>query len=118
MPVRIELWAGNVNGTVVEAFVGHGIGASLHESPEVPNYVQRGVTSPRIREGMVLAIEPMVNEGDWPVRILEDGWTAGTRDSSLSAHFEHSVAITENGPEDLTINIPVAADEIESLMND
>jgi methionyl aminopeptidase len=83
--------------SVVRAFVGHGIGKRLHEDPPVPNYGEpdRGL---RIREGMVLAIEPMVNAGGWDVKMKEDGWTAITADGSLSAHFEHSVAITKNGP--------------------
>ncbi|OGQ79774.1 MAG: type I methionyl aminopeptidase [Deltaproteobacteria bacterium RIFCSPLOWO2_12_FULL_60_19] len=83
--------------SVVRAFVGHGIGKRLHEDPPVPNYGEpdRGL---RIREGMVLAIEPMVNAGGWDVKMKEDGWTAVTADGSLSAHFEHSVAITKNGP--------------------
>ena len=83
--------------SVVRAFVGHGIGKQLHEEPPVPNYGEpdRGI---RLSEGMVLAIEPMVNAGGWEVEIKEDGWTAVTRDGSLSAHFEHSVAITKNGP--------------------
>jgi methionyl aminopeptidase len=83
--------------SVVRAFVGHGIGKHLHEEPAVPNYGEpdRGV---RLREGMVLAIEPMVNAGGWEVEMKEDGWTAVTKDRSLSAHFEHSVAITQNGP--------------------
>ncbi|HEV8344127.1 MAG TPA: type I methionyl aminopeptidase [Candidatus Binatia bacterium] len=83
--------------SVVRAFVGHGIGKKLHEEPPVPNYGEpdRGV---RLREGMVLAIEPMVNVGGCEVQIKEDGWTAITRDGSLAAHFEHSVAITKNGP--------------------
>jgi methionyl aminopeptidase len=83
--------------SVVKAFVGHGIGKKLHEEPPVPNYGEpdRGV---RLKEGMVLAIEPMVNAGSDEVEIKEDGWTAVTRDGSLAAHFEHSVAITKNGP--------------------
>ena len=83
--------------TVVRAFVGHGIGRKLHEEPPVPNYGEpdRGI---RLREGMVLAIEPMVNVGGCEVEIKEDGWTAVTRDRSLAAHFEHSVAITKDGP--------------------
>ncbi|MBI3248558.1 MAG: type I methionyl aminopeptidase [Deltaproteobacteria bacterium] len=87
--------------SVVREFVGHGVGRRLHEDPPVPNYGarERGV---RLREGMVLAIEPMVNNGGPEVRMLSDGWTAVTRDGSLSAHFEHSVAITENGPEVLS----------------
>jgi methionyl aminopeptidase len=83
--------------SVVRDFVGHGIGRSLHEDPQVPNYGKPG-TGIRLKRGMVLAVEPMVNEGDWGIRILEDGWTAVTKDGSLSAHFEHSVAITDNGP--------------------
>ena len=83
--------------SVVRAFVGHGIGKKLHEEPPVPNYGEpdRGV---RLKEGMVLAIEPMVNAGGYEVEIKEDGWTAVTKDGSLAAHFEHSVAITKNGP--------------------
>jgi methionyl aminopeptidase len=83
--------------SVVRAFVGHGIGRKLHEEPPVPNYGEpdRGI---RLREGMVLAIEPMVNIGGYEVEIKEDGWTAVTRDGSLAAHFEHSVAITKDGP--------------------
>jgi methionyl aminopeptidase len=83
---------------VVRQFVGHGIGTSLHESPEVPNYVQKGKSSPRIVEGMVLAIEPMVNAGTHKVKVLDDNWTVVTADRRPSAHFEHSVAATGNGP--------------------
>jgi methionyl aminopeptidase len=83
--------------SVVRDFVGHGIGRSLHEDPQVPNYGKSG-TGIRLKRGMVLAVEPMVNLGDWGIRILKDGWTAVTKDGSLSAHFEHSVAITDNGP--------------------
>ncbi len=87
--------------SVVREFVGHGIGRSLHESPQIPNFGSpgRGIT---LKAGMVLAIEPMINEKGSDVKILEDGWTAVTCDSGLSAHFEHTVAITENGPEILT----------------
>jgi methionyl aminopeptidase len=83
--------------SVVRAFVGHGIGRSLHEEPQVPNFglPHRG---PRLKEGMVLAIEPMVNIGHWDVTVLEDNWTTVTSDRSLSAHFEHSVAILNDGP--------------------
>ncbi len=83
--------------SVVREFVGHGIGRELHEPPQVPNFgiAGRGV---RLRAGMVLAIEPMVNAGASEVRILDDGWTAVTADGSLSAHFEHTVAITDDGP--------------------
>jgi len=84
--------------SVVRQFVGHGIGTSLHESPEVPNYVQKNATSPRIREGMVFAIEPMVNAGTYKVKVLKDDWTVVTADRKPSAHFEHSVAATANGP--------------------
>lgn len=87
--------------SVVRDFVGHGIGRRLHEDPQVPNYGKpgRGV---QLKAGMVLAIEPMVNAGDCSVRVLDDGWTAVTVDGRLSAHFEHTVAITKRGPEILT----------------
>ena len=83
--------------SVVRDFVGHGIGKNLHEEPPVPNYGEpdRG---PRLKEGMVLAIEPMVTAGGYAVKLKEDGWTAVTADGSLAAHFEHSVAVTKNGP--------------------
>ena len=87
--------------SVVRDFVGHGIGRALHEDPPVPNYGEAG-TGPRLAAGMVLAIEPMVNAGGAEVEILANGWTAATRDGSLSAHFEHTVALTEKGPEILT----------------
>ena len=83
---------------MVTDFAGHGIGRSLHEDPQVPNYVRRGMPNPRLQEGMALAIEPMINEGVPELRILEDGWTAVTADGKLSAHFEHSIAITAGGP--------------------
>jgi methionyl aminopeptidase len=82
---------------VVREFVGHGIGTALHEDPQVPNYGTPGA-GPVLKEGLVLAIEPMVNAGGPDVRILSDGWTATTADGSLSAHFERSIAITEDGP--------------------
>ena len=87
---------------VVRDFVGHGIGQRLHEDPQVPNYVSKG-QNPRLKEGMVLAIEPMVCLGTWEVEVLEDNWTAVTRDRNLAAHFEHSVAVTADGPEVLTL---------------
>ncbi len=87
--------------SVVRDFVGHGIGRKLHEAPQVPNYGAPG-RGPRLKSGMVLAIEPMVNEKSYEVKILEDGWTAVTVDGGLSAHFEHTVAITDNGQEILT----------------
>jgi len=86
---------------VVKAFVGHGIGKALHEEPQIPNFGPPG-KGPLLRPGMVLAIEPMVNMGTSEIVILEDKWTAVTGDRSLSAHFEHTVAITENSPEILT----------------
>ena len=87
--------------SVVRAFVGHGIGRALHEEPQVPNFGDPG-RGPQLRPGMVLAIEPMVTMGSWEVRILDDGWTAVTKDGSLAAHFEHTVAVTEGEPEVLT----------------
>jgi methionyl aminopeptidase len=87
--------------SVVRTFVGHGIGRELHEEPQIPNYGRPG-EGPEIREGMTLAIEPMVNAGGWEVSILNDGWTAVTKDRKLSAHFEHTVAITKNGQVILT----------------
>lgn len=87
---------------VVRDFVGHGIGRRLHEEPQVPNYVAPGA-NPRLKEGMVLAIEPMICEGTYEVEMLDDGWTAVTRDRRRAAHFEHSVAVTANGPEILTL---------------
>lgn len=89
--------------SVVRDFVGHGIGRNLHEDPQVPNYGNRG-QGPRIKAGMVLAIEPMVCQGRADVDVLSDNWTAVTRDGSLAAHFEHSIAITDNGPEILSIS--------------
>jgi methionyl aminopeptidase len=95
--------------SVVKVFVGHGIGRSLHEEPQIPNFgdPQWGV---RLKEGMVLAIEPMVNAGGEEVKVLEDGWTAVTTDGSLSAHFEHTVAVTVSGPRILTVD-PTAREE-------
>lgn len=87
--------------SVVRSFVGHGIGRSLHEEPQVPNFGEPG-HGPRLREGMTLAIEPMVNAGSYEVTVLDDGWTAVTADGSLSAHYEHTVAVTGNGPRILT----------------
>lgn len=86
---------------VVREFVGHGIGRNMHEDPQLPNYGQPG-KGPRLKAGMVLAIEPMINAGSPDVRVLEDGWTAVTTDGSFSAHFEHTVAITKDGPLILT----------------
>lgn len=88
--------------TIVRDYVGHGIGASLHEEPQVPNYVDRRNENPRLKEGMVLAIEPMVNAGRPETKVLPDRWTAVTKDGGFAAHFEHSVAVTANGPWVLT----------------
>jgi methionyl aminopeptidase len=88
--------------SVVREFVGHGIGSELHEEPQIPNYGEPG-RGPRLTEGMVLAIEPMVNAGAPAVKVLGDGWTAVTKDGSLSAHFEHTVAVTAGGAEILTL---------------
>lgn len=84
--------------SVVRDFVGHGIGRNLHEDPQIPNFCAPSSYNPRLKEGMVLALEPMVNQGTYRVQVLEDGWTAVTRDGKLSAHFEHTVAVTKNGP--------------------
>lgn len=97
----IQDFAENNGYSVVRDFVGHGVGKSLHEEPQIPNFGSPG-HGPRIRKGMTFAIEPMVNEGSYEISILEDGWTAVTRDGSLSAHFEHTVAVTEEGPVILT----------------
>ncbi len=88
--------------SIVREFVGHGIGTKLHEEPQVPNYVDRQNENPRLKEGMVLAIEPMVNEGKPGSKVLSDKWTAVTTDGRCSAHFEHVVAITADGPWVLT----------------
>jgi methionyl aminopeptidase len=86
---------------VVRAFVGHGIGRALHEEPQVPNFGDAG-RGPALKAGMVLAIEPMVTMGSWEVQVLEDGWTAVTTDGSMAAHFEDTIAITEDGPDVIT----------------
>lgn len=97
----VQNYVENFGYGVVREFVGHGIGRALHEDPQVPNYGPKG-KGPALKVGMVLAIEPMINAGSHEVKVLKDGWTAVTTDSSLSAHFEHTVAITPNGPEILT----------------
>ena len=89
------------NYSVVREFVGHGVGAKLHEDPSVPNYGTSG-RGVRLLPGMTIAIEPMVNQGDCKVKVLNDGWTTKTVDGKLSAHFEHTIAITPNGPVILT----------------
>jgi len=98
----IQSYVESAGYSVVREFVGHGIGRSLHEDPPVPNFGEPG-KGPRLKIGMVLAIEPMVNMGASDLFILDNGWTAVTRDKSLSAHFEHTVAVTEGGPEILTV---------------
>ncbi|MDR2436561.1 MAG: type I methionyl aminopeptidase [Endomicrobium sp.] len=97
----VQTVAENAGFSVVRDFVGHGIGRNLHEEPQVPNYGKAG-TGVKLLPGMVLAIEPMVNEGNYEVYMLDDDWTVVTKDGSLSAHFEHTVAITESGYEILT----------------
>jgi methionyl aminopeptidase len=98
---RIQDYVEKNGFSVVRQFVGHGIGYSLHEEPEIPNF-GRPHQGPVLKSGMVFAIEPMVNMGTWESEILDNGWTAVTKDRLPSAHFEHTVAITENGPEILT----------------
>ncbi len=98
---RVQQYVESRGYSVVRDFVGHGIGTSLHEDPQVPNFGKPG-TGMKLKAGMVLAIEPMVNVGTWEVEILSDGWTAVTRDRQLSAHFEHTIAVTEDGPEILS----------------
>lgn len=97
----IETHASRYGFSAVREFVGHGIGSSLHEDPSIPNFGEPG-RGPRIAEGMVFAIEPMINEGSYEVRILKDGWTAVTADGSLSAHFEHTVAVVNGRAKILT----------------
>jgi methionyl aminopeptidase len=97
----IQEWVERHGFSIVREFVGHGIGERLHEEPQVPNYGQPG-RGPKLAEGMVLAIEPMVAMGRPQTRVLSDGWTAVTKDGSLAAHFEHTVAVTASGPVVLT----------------
>ena len=110
--IRVEASLGDVsfaiqqsvekNGfSVIRKFVGHGIGKELHLPPEVPNFGEKG-TGPKLEDGCVIAVEPMVSAGTYDVDILDDGWTAKTKDNSLAAHFEHTIAITKKGPWVLT----------------
>ncbi len=99
----IQSWVERHGFSVVREFVGHGIGRELHEEPQVPNYVPPSPINPVLEEGMVLALEPMVNAGGYRVKVLSDGWTAVTADGSLSAHFEHTVAITADGADILSL---------------
>jgi methionyl aminopeptidase len=87
--------------SVVREYVGHGIGRSMHEDPQIPNYGEPG-RGPQLKPGLVVAVEPMVNVGGWETRVLDDDWTVVTADGTLSAHFEHTIAVTEDGPEVLT----------------
>lgn len=98
----IQTHVESYNLSVVKEFVGHGIGKDLHEDPQIPNYgpPDRG---PRLESGMVLAIEPMINQGTYKVQVLEDGWTVVTTDGKKSSHYEHTIAITDNGPDLLTV---------------
>ena len=97
----VQTYVERAGFAVVRDYVGHGIGTKMHEDPPIPNYGPPG-RGPRLQVGMVLAIEPMVNRGTFEVRVLDNGWTVVTADGSLSAHFEHTVAVTESGPEILT----------------
>jgi methionyl aminopeptidase len=98
---EIEDEAARNGFSVVREFVGHGVGRKLHEEPQIPNYGRRG-SGPKLKSGMTLAIEPMINIGSAEVRLLDDGWTVRTADGTRSAHFEHTVLITKDGPEILT----------------
>jgi len=97
----VQAWVEPRGFSVVREFVGHGIGRQLHEAPQIPNFGEPG-QGPLLKPGMVLAIEPMINAGVPGIKILDDGWTAVTQDGRRSAHFEHTVAITDHGPEILT----------------
>jgi methionyl aminopeptidase len=97
----VQSYVENHGFSVVRDFVGHGIGRNLHEDPQIPNYGIKG-KGVKLKAGMVFAIEPMVNEKSYEVKLMSDGWTVVTADGSLSAHFEHTVAITDNGPDILT----------------
>jgi len=103
--------------SVIRQFVGHGIGRALHEEPQLPNFGPPG-RGPKIRPGMTLAIEPMIAAGGYEVEILDDGWTAVTRDRSLAAHFEHTVAMTEAGPEILSARTPAEARPRTALLKE
>ena len=97
----IQSFAEGQGLSVVRQFVGHGIGTALHEEPEIPNFGRPGL-GPRLKNGMVLAIEPMINLGSWECEIMKNGWTAVTVDGACSAHFEHTIAVTDKGPVILT----------------
>ncbi|MFZ2055208.1 MAG: type I methionyl aminopeptidase [Candidatus Aminicenantales bacterium] len=101
----IQAYVESEGFSVIRSFVGHGIGHSPHEEPQVPNFGPPG-RGPKIKEGLTLAIEPMIAAGDWEVEILGDGWTAVTKDRSLSSHFEHTIAMTSSGVEILSLDEP------------
>jgi len=98
----VQTYAESNGCSVVREFVGHGVGAELHEDPQVPNYGKPG-RGPRLTKGMVIAVEPMINQGGYDIEILKDGWTVVTKDGSLSAHYENTVLITDGEPEFLTL---------------
>ncbi|MFC2015702.1 type I methionyl aminopeptidase [Chloroflexota bacterium] len=98
----IESYVESQGFSVVREYTGHGIGRQMHEDPQIPNYYNRGMGRARLRAGMTFALEPMVNAGGWQTRVLDDNWTVVTADGKRSAHYEHTVAVTENGPEILT----------------
>ena len=98
---EVQLVAESAGFSVVREYVGHGIGRSMHEDPQIQNYGDPG-RGPQLKPGLVVAVEPMVNVGGWETRVLADDWTVVTADGSLSAHFEHTIAVTEDGPEVLT----------------
>lgn len=97
----VQSYAESNGFSVIREYVGHGIGREMHEDPQIPNFGHPG-RGLLLKNGMVLALEPMVTSGDWRTKVLGDGWTVVTLDGSLAAHFEHTVAITESGPEILT----------------
>jgi len=97
----VQKTAEDAGFSIVRDFVGHGVGKSLHEDPAIPNFGEKGV-GPRLKKGMTIAIEPMINAGSHKIKVLKDGWTVVTRDGKLSAHFEHTILISDTGPEILT----------------
>ena len=99
----VQEYAEGQGCSVVREYVGHGVGAKMHEDPEVPNFVQPGRGSPRLVKGMTIAVEPMLNAGGFDIRVLQDGWTVVTADGSLSAHYENSILITDGEAEILTM---------------
>ena len=98
----VEAYVESQGYSVVREYTGHGIGRNMHEDPQIPNYYQPRMGRVRLRPGMTFALEPMVNVGDWRTRVLDDDWTVVTADGKRSAHYEHTVAVTKNGPEILT----------------